>query len=252
MKIRPFLFGSVATFVLFTAISLKATPRTPCACQSELEGRPFGEPTELRREVMSKRDRARGSLFAGHKGLFDKTIVELVAESPREPVMLLVGTPLDMVAPVTTADRFSYLANLRSQSDLAVRAVPTSKTSRLTSDEFFLYTDYDLRVLEVFSTTSADPVATGMSITWPGGRGTLDGTPVLAVSSQYLPPAVGSEYVFFLSYRSDSETYVPVGPGAAFHVTSSSISPLTKSSVPPVVVADVTKFLADLRSQSQH
>jgi hypothetical protein len=88
-------------------------------------------------------------------------------------------------------------------SDAVIVGVPIAKESHLTAEQTFVYTDYDVRVTEVFKHAGGtQPLQEGNQIVVarPGGAVVVKGEKLTALDRRFQPLDTGRHYVLFLEY----------------------------------------------------
>jgi len=105
-------------------------------------------------------------------------------------------------------DPLSALENLTCQNDLTVLGTLKDGTSHPTTDNGYIYTDWNLTVNEVLKNNSKSPIQVGQTIVVTHAGGTLEiaGRHVHAETDapQFQP---GNEVLLYLRYLPDSGTY---------------------------------------------
>jgi hypothetical protein len=86
-----------------------------------------------------------------------------------------VGTMVDVgLGPALTEPDTPehYFGNLTQKSDVVIRGRAISKTSQITEDDSFIFTDYDIVIAEVLKNSKASHLQAGttITITRPGGK----------------------------------------------------------------------------------
>src|SRR6185437_15320505 len=96
------------------------------------------------------------------------------------------------------------------ESDAIVRGRATSKTSQITEDDSFLFTDYDVVVSEVFKDNTAAPIGTGktITVTCVGGKIVVDNVIIKAGGNAVALLSVNAQDVLlFLKSVPEAEGY---------------------------------------------
>jgi hypothetical protein len=97
-------------------------------------------------------------------------------------------------------DLHRVLQEMAAVSSAVFIGTVTKKTSQLTEDENYVFTDYEISVEPVLKDDSANPIGKEGRITFtrPGGTVSLDGHLIWAVDDDFLPLRQGLEYLLFL------------------------------------------------------
>lgn len=128
-----------------------------------------------------------------------------------------------------------------------IRGHAVKKTSQLTDDSTFVFTDYDVAISEVLKGGSI-VVAGGSTIvvTRPGGKVLSNGMIVYVTLNTVPPlPLDNTELLLFLTLLPESGTYATLTPWGAFSLADSEVRPLGRS-LPPRVVTNRTAFLQSI------
>jgi hypothetical protein len=186
-----------------------------------------------------------------------KRISDLVAQakdkSPSERILgveLLVGS-----SPVLTEQESpdAYFGRLARMSDAVVRGTVLKKTSQVTEDDGFVFTDYDLEVKEVLKNTGKASLESGsvITVTRPGGKIVKDGVIIKVTDNAIAPLPVSHDVVLFLRLIQETGAYKATSGTGALELQGSSVRPLTGEHFPPGVLdGDVDSFLRTARAAS--
>jgi hypothetical protein len=139
-------------------------------------------------------------------------------------------------------------------SDAVVRGVVTGKSSQITADDAFLFTDYTLSLMEVMKNNAEAPVETGsvITVTHPGGKVLLDGVIVRTEDQSCRPlPTDGHELVLFLKYIPESGCYQLAEYRGGFELEDRLVRALTNEGLDPGVAVDPGSFLRIIREASK-
>jgi len=95
------------------------------------------------------------------------------------------------------------------QADAIVIGTVKEKSSQVSEDETFVFTDYDMSVDQVLKDNPIASVQTGttITVTAPGGKILLDGRVIQAIDKSLEPFEVGARYVLFLKFIPESISY---------------------------------------------
>ncbi|HZM87957.1 MAG TPA: hypothetical protein VFF31_15650 [Blastocatellia bacterium] len=121
------------------------------------------------------------------------------------------------------------LARFAKESDAVIRGKVTSKVSQITEDDSFLFTDYDVVVLEVFKNNAANPLDPGAEITFTslGGEIVVDeviikaggnGIPLLPISTK--------DVLLFMKFVPETSSYKLTQYDGSFELDGTSARPL--------------------------
>lgn len=84
-----------------------------------------------------------------------------------------------------------------------------------------VFSDVTVRVAEVLASRSGSRVTGGseITVTRPGGKVRLDGVDYSATHLSFPPLKVGTQYILFLTYIQQSDSFKTKDPDAAFAIT---------------------------------
>src|SRR5262249_15670303 len=211
--------------------------------------------TPVQSRGLTERQRVHSDRFSHYRKMSARTISELAASAKAEGYMTVdrdimpgAGQGKKQEAPET------FFGELTRGSDTVIRGKVTKKTSVVTQDDAFLFTDYEVAVEEVLKDNIAAPVAPGtvITVTWPGGKVLLDGVLVTATDRNLLPlPANDHDIVLYLKFLPQTGAYYAAPGNAAYEIDGTSVQPLTpRSFLPPGVIQDRDSFLGAIRAVS--
>lgn len=164
--------------------------------------------------------------------------------------VVLVGVGELLTDPETPE---SYFHHLRNASDAVIRGRVKNRTSQITEDDSFLFTDYNLLVAEVFKNNSVATIETGgrITVTQPGGKVLVDGVIVKAIDEAFESlPINDHDVVLFLKFIPETGAYKVTQPTGSFELSGPILRPLTGVAFPPNVLRSGDSFLNTLRAVS--
>jgi hypothetical protein len=210
-------------------------------------------PTPVQEGVMTEKQREHSKLYKDYKGVGKlRDIVEQEANKGTDEVSVTVLPRLPELAPASGgASTVRTLEDLASNSDAIVVGTVTSKTSQLTEDGTFVFTDYILiaeEVLKDYSAAGINPFS-NLTVTRPGGKILLNGRVVNAIDKSFGRLVVGSRYVLFLKHVSSTGAYRSVNDKGSFGLDNNCVVTLTEA---PDAEArsgrDAASFIREVRS----
>ena len=189
-------------------------------------------------------------LFSVHEEGTRKTISDFIAhpESKVLGVNLGIGLGPKLKESQTPEEYFGKLAYA---SDAVIRGRVVQKISQITEDDTFIFTDYDVEVIEVFKDNATPLLATGRSIivTRPGGKVVVDGIIVEILDEHFLPlPVDNKAVILFLNYVPETGAYQATRDTGSFQLDGETLRPLTGYHFPPGVLRDSNSFLRTVRA----
>lgn len=257
---KAFVFGFAIGLTLFAVIGVGASRRQRDV-QRDAEEKARQELAQYNAEIVdatpvqmavrTERERIHGKLYR-YQYLTNKTISELLASPPSRilGIDLLIGQ-----GQVLTESRSpeSYFGELVRASDVVIRGKVTKKASQITEDGAFIFTDYDVSVMEILKDNSASPLAPGstITVTRPGGKVVVEGI-IVKARDRYFGPLPLSDHpvLLFLRYIPETAAYKAINSFGAFEVDGSSIRPLTEEPLPPGILRNGVSPLQTVRAIS--
>ena len=251
---KLFFLGLALGLALLLIINTGALrPRQKSAEQIKYE-KELPDATPVQSKVLTERQRVHSNRFTFYRKGGPRTISELAARAKAKGHMTAekVVMPGDIrrIEPVAPETFFGELART---SDAVIRGRVTKRTSQVTEDDAFLFTDYDVEMAEVLKDNAAAPLAPGatITVTWPGGKVLLDGVIVTAIDQNLLPlPTNGHDIVLFMKFLPQTGAYYNAPDCAAYEIDGTSVQPLTHAFLPPGVIQDRDSFLGAIRAVS--
>jgi hypothetical protein len=205
-------------------------------------------PTQL--GVLTERQRNHSKLYSFYSGRSRKKISELIAH-PEGRVLGIdfgIGLGPKLAQSETPEEYFGKLANV---SNAIIRGRVIQKASQITEDDTFIFTDYDVEVIEILKDNAASPLAVGGNITFthPGGKIVVNGIVVQVKDDHFLPlPIDNKDVVLFLKYVPETGAYQPTRDNGSFQLDGENLRPLTKAQFPPGVLRKSNLFLQTVRT----
>lgn len=142
------------------------------------------------------------------------------------------SVPGDPSLPPPTADDF--LRKRTCAADAVVLGVVRDKSSLLTEDETFTFTQYNLTVEEVLKNNAAAAIQPGsiIDVTRPGGAIHLNGRVIRAVDLSSPPLKMNGRYLLFLKFIRSTGAYKAFGWAGDFEFENDRYTPLTRETLP--------------------
>ena len=116
------------------------------------------------------------------------------------------------------------------KADAVVIATFVSKSSQITTDGKFIFTDYALRVEEALKDNRSATIKTGrtITVTRPGGKVLLFGQTASYISLVFKPLQPGRRYLLFLTYLPSTGAYRDVDGNSSFDITDTRVVSLNE------------------------
>lgn len=149
-----------------------------------------------------------------------------------QPSGAYIEPPLEITSPDVPRLSFpDFIKNLMCEADAVVTAVVTDRTSQLTEQKKFVFTDYTMLVTEVYKGHLDIAPNVGITVTRPGGKVSINGRIVTAVDSSYQLLESGKRYLLFLRYIPETGAYWSETKGT-FLIDNDGLIPQTEGFVP--------------------
>lgn len=139
-------------------------------------------------------------------------------------------------------DLYRVLQEMSVSSSAIIVGTVENKTSQLTEDEDYVFTDYEISVVRVLKNNDADTIREHSKITFtrPGGTVILNGHLIWAVDDDYLPLKHGLTYLIFLqSIPGDPDSYQSLNKVSTFLLYDNRVYKMTQAKFPLPAVASV-------------
>lgn len=137
---------------------------------------------------------------------------------------------------------------LAEKADAVVSASFVAKTSQITSGGTYVFTDYELRIDEVFKDTRSRPLKPDATITVTRhcGKVLLYGQIVWFTSTAFKPLQPGRQYLLFLSYVPSTGAYHAVDANSSFDITDTRVQSLNEN-ITRGFQRDLASFITSVR-----
>ncbi|HEU4387847.1 MAG TPA: hypothetical protein VFV34_08625 [Blastocatellia bacterium] len=252
---RSFLFGFLAGLALLITAGVGASRLKQRDKEEQAYRQELVDATPVQLNVLTDKQRVHGRLYSHYAQVrAGRSISGLVGDAKGQvrivETMVFIGSSPELIQPETPE---SFFGRLAQNSDAIIRGRVTKKTSQITEDDSFVFTDYDVVTNEVLKNNVAAPIETGttITITRPAGKVVLDGVIVKATDAAFAPLSLNNEVVLFLKYLPETGTYQTSQATGSFELDGSSLRPLTKEAFPPGVLRGSDSFLQTVRTISK-
>jgi hypothetical protein len=129
------------------------------------------------------------------------------------------------------AERLPLVRELAEKADAVVMASFVSKSSQITANGSYVFTDYELRIEEALKdgrTGTLKPDST-ITVTMPGGKVLLFGEIASFTSTAFSPLQPGRRYLLFLNYLPSTGAYHAVDANSSFDITDTRVVSLNEN-----------------------
>lgn len=252
---KAFVAGFVAGLALLIVVGVGASrlhhqSAEEAAFQGEL---PDATPVQI--GFLTEQQRIHSKLYAHYlserKG--QGTIRDLASKQSKGQIVFTTTLPAfgPLLKPETPE---KYFGDLAHSSDAIIRGRVIKKTSQITEDGGFVFTDYDVSVSQVIKNNPIAPLKSGgvVTVTWPGGKVLIEGVIVKALDQNFGLPSINNrDLVLFLRFIDETGAYGPANCRGGFELEGFSIRPLTSAHFPPGVLGRTDSFLETLTTISR-
>lgn len=200
----------VALILTGFVVARIATSQNNMNTRSSMSGAKHEEPTVIQEGILSAKQKAHSKLFKHHgPKLRDIAAKRTGVIEVEEEVGLVIDTR------ASTPD-VPVLQSAVKNADAVVVGVLKSKSSQLTEEGNFIFTDYEMSVEEVIKNNSISPIQINsvITVTRDGGAVDIKGRIFTAKRGDFKPTLVGNRYLFFLRFVPETGAYLAYGNGA--------------------------------------
>ena len=197
---------------------------------SHQQGQKTDEATPIRLGVMTEKEKAHSKIYHGFGS--GKKLRDLAAIMPNG-VKVRRNTPLPMGESDAELTSSEFIRRLACNADAVIVGIAREKSSQLTEDEGFLFTDYDLTITEVIKDNTRAHLIPDieLTVTVPGGKVQLGSTIIEAADASYKPLELGKRYTFFLRFSPITQSYTPVNSTSTYELGDNKIDAQTEETV---------------------
>lgn len=204
--------------------------------------------TLIQEGVLTERQREHSKLFRAYGS--GQKVSDLAGEEGE--IEIRSATPLsggDPDSPITTLNQ--ALKHDACVSDAIVTGTVREKSSQLTENGEFIFTDYELTVDDVVKQNSSSAIraGSGITVTGPGGTIVLRGKRIRAIDNLLAPLSVGERYLLFLQFIPATDSYREIASGGSFRLNENKVTKDSEASLHGLEIkSDVMPFLLDVRA----
>ena len=232
--------------VLFAVIIVGgATALATFQVQSQKDAKGQEQATVIQEGQMTERQRQHSKLFK-HSG----TKLRDIAARQTGDIQVEEGAGL-MMMPETVPQRPIFHSAV-CNADAVLIGIVNDKSSQLTEDERFVFTDYEISVEEVIKNNAGAPiqVASAITATRDGGVIELNNRVFRAKRDDFDPLLVGQRYLLFLRFIPATGSYLAYGNGA-FQLEAKrvlALGPAARDEITKSGVSNPLTFLSKVRT----
>lgn len=255
---KGFVIGFLVGLSLLGIIGVGASPGK----QKDLEQQKYQaeilDATSAQLGVMTEKQRFHSRL---HNGLVTSvggmTISQLIQSNRGQKIILgrYVDGRMWLASDKLEAPE-DYFGSFAQESDAIIRGRAVNKTSQITEDDTFLFSDYDVVVVDVFknSTHTLLNAGTTITVTSPGGKIVLDDVIVKAGGNgEAAFPVNAQEVLLFLKYIPETEAFKLTRYNGGFELNGKFVRPLAGIfPIAPSFFANQHSFLKTIKAVSNN
>lgn len=187
--------------------------------------------TPIQEGRMTDKQREHSKLYKGFGA--GRKLKDLSAENPGG-VKVKRNRPLPVGESVISPTLPEFLKGLACKADAVVIGGLAEKSSQLTDDGEFVFTDYDLSIEDVLKDNVFSHLMPGvnLTLTQPGGRVLLNGRLIEAVDASFQPLLVGHRYLLFLKFIPSTRTYASLNSTSTYELSDNGVKVQTEEETP--------------------
>jgi len=202
------------------------------------------EPTQIQEGVMTEKQKQHSKLFT-HNG----PKLRDVAARQKGDIQISEDAGYIIRLPESTRKQ-PALQSAICKADAVVIGVLVSKSSQLTEEGNFVFTDHEMTIEEIIKNNTAAPLQNNntITVTRDGGTVKLNGKIIRANREDFKSTVIGKRYLFFLRFIPATGSYLAYGNGS-FQLDGSNITALSEDAHRELLsngTKDVPTFLGDI------
>src|SRR5262249_42790812 len=245
---RSFLLGFLIGLVLLIVAGVGASRLKQRDKEEEAFRQELVDATSVRFGVLTETQRAHSKIHSQYAVLRGNRTINLLVDEAKRNGKKIVSVGFSVGAGQVPEPQTpeTFFAKLTTASDSVIQGKVIKKTSQLTEDSAFLFTDYEVLVTEIFKDNPAAPIHAGstITVTRPGGKVLIDGIIVKGIDESCRPlPQNGHGLVLFLRFIKETGSYQSTADSGGFEINDSVVHPLTGEALPAGVLQDTRSFL---------
>lgn len=211
-----------------------------------------GDATPIDGKVKTEKQKKHGRLYKQYAGMGKKNLrTETANGNGNVEGEIMIGIPV--LSPTGVAfDLPEFLKKEIRESDAVVVGTVKTKTSQLTEEETFTFTDYVFSVEDILKNNAASPISqdANITITRPGGAVILNKRLVRVADRRLQPLALEGRYLLFLKYIPETDSYSAFDSNGSFKILDGKLYKLTAEQLPKELGGgnDAESFIDSIRS----
>lgn len=179
---------------------------------------------------MTDKQREHSKLYKGFGT--GKKLKELSEEIPGG-VKVKRNTPLPVGEPGPSPTLSEFLQGLACKADAIVIGVVTDKSSQLTEEGDFVFTDYEVSIEDVVKDNVFAHLMPNISVTLtrPGGKVQLRGHIIEAEDASFKPLVIGGRYTLFLKFIPSTGAYASLNSASSYELRDKQVRVQTEETI---------------------
>jgi hypothetical protein len=209
------------------------------------------EPTPIRRGLMTEVEKEHSRIY--RKEYEQRRGRKLGTLNGTGEVEVIIGPPSIPISPhVPAVTVAGFLKNISCEADAVVVVTVTKKSSQITEDETFTFTQFEAIVEEILKDNASAPIQRNsqIMITRPGGAIEFDRRVIRVTDASFPPLRIGARYLLFLKFIPSTGTYKAFTGKSDFELQPDKYIALTKEARPSQLSnsGDVVTLLMAVRT----
>ncbi|HBB94333.1 MAG TPA: hypothetical protein DC054_02990 [Blastocatellia bacterium] len=215
--------------LLLLAITMSAIGLVAMSGQTQRPTTPTKKEDATPQQEITERQRQ-------HSKLYDKSIRsrKKLSDSPGDLQLNITAPWVEAVndSPSTSTEEFLRTATCEAQAIVIGRV--KNKTSMLTEDGRFVFTDYELQVEETLRDNRDAPIQpeSVLIISRPGGAVELDGKTFRVTDDSFEPMEANGRYLLLLRFIPTTGAYQAINSHGSFELKDNKVHRLTTQPLP--------------------
>ena len=238
-----FAISLILAAMLFAFVTFKQQAQTSNSNQANQQDQE--QPTEVQDGVKTKRQQEHGKRFNGYTATKLRDLINIASNIGDGEITLRIEPPMTLIEPnAPPFDPQRFLQEIGCDADAVIIGETKSKTSQITENDDFIFTDYDIEVNQVLKNNPRSPVNSGNSITVTriGGKIKYRGRVITALDKSFRPFKKNNLYLLFLKYIPETDSYQAFSNGS-FHLENNKPKPLGGKSKVVGEMEDISQFV---------
>jgi hypothetical protein len=208
------------------------------------------DPTPVIEGVLTEKQKAHSQIFSKQYELYRHG--ERLRDLPgTSDTGLIISVPHGWV---NMLPYHSLIKRFVCDADAVIVGVVTSKSSQLTTDGTFVFTDYQMSVEDVLKNNAAAVIQTNsnVTVTRAGGAILLNMRRIQVTDKSFEALKVNGHYVLFLNYIPSTGAYMALNSKGSFQIRDKKVIKLTGEPLIPELEGGtgVGSFIDEIRARS--